>query len=216
MNTAAFPTTSTLAPRTLADLLPTARSAQWVRTVALVAGFAVITAITAQIQFRLSFTPVPISGTTFGVLLSGTALGWGRGAASQLLYWVAGIFMPFAWYADDTTGSSISAGWKAATGATFGYFVGFVIAAALVGYLAQRGQDRDISTSVPAMLAGTAVIYVCGVAWLAHNLSIPVANGDMNAIELGLTPFVIGDALKLLAAGLLAPAAWRAAERFGR
>ena len=81
------------------------------------------------------------------------------------MYWVAGIFMPVAWYADDSVGCEhrTPAG-SIATGSTAGYLAGFVLAAALVGYLAERKQDRDFVTSVPAMLAGTAVIYACGVA----------------------------------------------------
>lgn len=201
--------------RTLADVVPTPseRTRRIAREVALVGGFAVLTAVFAQIKFSLGFTPVPITGQTFAVLLAGTALGWQRGLASQALYWVAGIFMPVVWYADDHTGTSIAAGWKAATGATAGYLAGFVLAAAVVGYLAERGQDRDIATSIPAMLAGTAVIYTCGVLWLAYKQNIPVANGDPNAIEWGVTPFLVGDVLKLTAAGLLTPLAWQAVQR---
>ena len=203
------------APRTLVDILPmpSDRTARFVRDIALVVGFAALTAAFAQIRFSLGFTPVPITGQTFAVLLSGTALGWQRGAASQVVYWVAGVFMPFAWYANDDTGTSIGAGWKVATGTTAGYLAGFVLAAMVVGYLAERGQDRDVATSIPAMLAGTAAIYTCGVVWLGYRLNIPVANGETNAIALGLTPFLIGDALKLVLAGLIAPAAWRAVQR---
>ncbi len=202
-------------PRTLSDLIPVPaeRTMRIARTVALVVGFAVLTAVLAQIRFRLSFTPVPVTGQTLGVLLAGTALGWQRGLASQLLYWVAGVFMPVAWYADDKTGTSIAKGWDVATGSTAGYLFGFVVAAAAVGYLAERRQDRDFATSIPAMLAGTAIIYVCGVVWLAHSLGIPVANGEANAIGYGLTPFLIGDAIKLLIAGGLTPLAWKLSSR---
>lgn len=203
------------APRTLVDVvpLPAALADRRVRDAALVVGFAALTALAAQIRLPLGFTPVPITGQTFAVLLAGTALGWRRGAASQLVYWAAGIVMPIAWYAGDETGASVAAGWRVATGTTAGYLAGFVLAAGLVGHLAERGQDRDLATSVPAMLAGTATIYAAGVAWLAIDLGIPVANGEPNAIELGLTPFVLGDAVKLLAAGLLAPLAWRWIDR---
>jgi biotin transport system substrate-specific component len=204
------------APRTLADTLPglsSDRTARAIRDVLLVVGFACLTAVFAQIRFSLSFTPVPITGQTFAVLLSGAALGWQRGLLSQTVYWVAGIFMPVAWYADDQTGTSITAGWDAATGVTAGYLAGFVVAAAAVGYLAERGQDRDIATSIPAMLAGTAIIYSFGVLWVAYKLSIPVATGDTNAIGLGLTPFLIGDAIKLVLAGIVTPVAWLAADR---
>jgi biotin transport system substrate-specific component len=207
-------------PRTLIDVLPspTNEVGRFARDGVLVAGFAVLTALFAQIRIDLGFTPVPITGQTFAVLLAGAALGWQRGALSQAVYWIAGIFMPVAWYADDKSGSSVHAGWKSATGATAGYLAGFVLAAALVGYLAERKQDRDFVTSVPAMLAGTAVIYACGVLWLAHYLNIPVSpsTGDdgPNAISLGLTPFLVGDTLKLLLAGALTPIAWQAVERY--
>lgn len=203
------------APRTLSDLIPMPadRTMRIARNVALVVGFAVFTAVLAQIRIHLSFTPVPITGQTLAVLLAGTALGWQRGLASQLLYWVAGIFMPVAWYSDDKTGSSIAKGWNVATGSTAGYFFGFVLAAAAVGYLAERRQDRDFATSIPAMLAGTVIVYVCGVVWLAHSLGIPVATGEANAIGYGLTPFLIGDAIKLVIAGLLTPLAWKLSSR---
>jgi biotin transport system substrate-specific component len=126
-----------------------------------------------------------------------------------VVYWAAGIFMPVAWYAGDTTGSSINEGWQAATGTTGGYLFGFVVAAAMVGFLAERGQDRNLATSIPAMLAGTAIIYGFGAVWLAHELNIPVANGEANALAYGVTPFLIGDTIKLALAGALTPLAWR-------
>ena len=201
--------------RTLADLLPraTERTARLLRDLALVTGFAVFTAVLAQIRINLSFTPVPITGQTLAVLLSGTVLGWRRGVVSQAMYWAIGIVMPVAWYADDNTGSSISKGWHVATGTTAGYLFGFVVAAAVVGFLAERGQDRNFSTSLPAMLTGTAIIYVFGALWLAHELNISVAKGDANALAYGVTPFLIGDAIKLVLAGVLTPIAWKFAAR---
>ncbi len=176
------------------------------RTAALVLGGALLTAAAAQLTFHLPWTPVPITGQTFAVLLVGGALGWVRGAASMVLYVVLGaVGLPF--YAEAADGSR--GGWELATGATAGYLVGFILAAALVGWLAQSGQDRRLDTSLPAMLAGTAVIYVVGVAWLAHDLGID----STTAMEYGLTPFVVGDAIKLLLAGALMPAAWRFADR---
>jgi biotin transport system substrate-specific component len=202
-------------PRTLIDLVPrpSARAHAVTHDVVWVVGFACLTALLAQVRVNLSFTPVPITGQTLGVLLAGTSLGLRRGVASQFLYWVAGIFMPVAWYANDQTGSSIREGWNVATGTTAGYLFGFVVAAAAIGYLAEQGQDRTLMTSVPAMLTGTAIIYVFGAAWLAHDLSIPVATGDTNALALGVTPFLLGDLIKLVLAGLFTPLAWRLADR---
>ncbi len=192
------PRTTTRAPRTLADLLPNTKA----RTVVLVVAFALFTALTAQFQIHLSWTPVPITGQTFAVLLSGAVLGWGAGAASQILYVAMGTFgLPF--FAQGTHG------WNVVKGASGGYLVGFIFAAALVGLLAEHSEDRKFLTSIPAMLAGTAVIYLFGVAWLAHSLGISAEK----AIELGLAPFVIGDAIKLLAAGIVMPAAWRFARK---
>jgi biotin transport system substrate-specific component len=188
----------------LADRLPglDART----RSVALVVGGALLTAAAAQISIRLPFTPVPITGQTFAVLLVGGALGWRRGGLSQLLYVALGAAgLPF--YAPNADG--VRGGWEVATGATAGYLAGFVVAAALVGWLSERGQDRRLDTSIPAMLAGTAVIYVLGVSWLAYDLSLD----SQTALANGFTPFVIGDALKLLLAGAVLPTAWRFADR---
>lgn len=199
------------APRTLADVIPMPgdRVARIARDVTLVGSFALLTALFAQIRIGLSFTPVPITGQTFAVLLAGTALGWKRGFASQAVYWLVGILLPVAWYSGGTHG------WEVATGATAGYMFGFMLAGAAVGYLAERGQDRSFATSLPAMLAGTAMIYTCGVLWLAHQPNAtPAATSLQHAIEIGLTPFVIGDALKLTAAGLITPLAWRAVDRW--
>ena len=172
------------------------------RAIALVVGGALLTAAAAQITFVLPWTPVPITGQTFSVLLVGTALGLRLGAASQALYVVLGaVGLPF--YADG------AGGWEAASGATAGYLVGFVLAAALLGRLAELRQDRTLLTCWPAMLAGTAVIYACGATWLAHNLNVSAAK----AVELGVAPFLIGDAVKLVAAGALVPAAWSLLDR---
>ena len=192
-------------PVVLADVLPRTRVHPWVRTGVLVVAFALLTGAAAQFSIKLSWTPVPITGQTFAVLLAGTTLGWRAGASSMALYWVLGLFLPF--YAGGERG------WEFATGATFGYFVGFVLAAAAVGALAEKGQDRSLATSIPAMLAGTAVIYTCGVAWLVWNVGMPLAEGTPNAISGGVAPFLVGDAAKLMLAGLLTPLAWKFASR---
>lgn len=186
-----------VAPRTLIDVIRIERTV--VRDAVAIVGFALLTAAAAQISFHLPWTPVPITGQTFAVLLTGATLGMRRGALSQFLYIALGaVGLPL--YADG------AGGWKDATGATAGYLVGFVVAAAVVGALADRRQDRTLLTSLPAMLAGTAVIYLLGVWWLAADLNVSATK----AIELGVAPFLIGDAIKLGAAGLLLPAAWKA------
>ena len=133
--------------RTLADTVP----GDVVRDGVLIVGFALLTALGARISIPLGFTPVPITGQTFAVLLSGAALGSVRGSAAQFVYVALGaIGLPF--YAADAEGAR--GGWDLATGSTAGYLVGFVVAAALVGWLAERGQDRSVATAIPAFVAG--------------------------------------------------------------
>jgi biotin transport system substrate-specific component len=185
---------------------PIERNRASIRAVTLVVGFALVTAALAQFELKLSFTPVPITGQTLGVLLAGGTLGWRLGSASQLLYWAFGLVgLPF--YAGG------DGGWKNGTGATMGYLVGFVVAAGVIGYLAERKQDRNLASSWSAMALGSIIIYTFGAGWLAHKLNVPVATGDTNALSLGVTPFLIGDLIKLVLAGALLPAAWAAVDR---
>ena len=185
----------TFAPSVLTSrVLPNSRAA----AVVAVIGFAALTAVAAQWVIPLPFTPVPITGQTFAVLLSGAALGWRLGAASQALYLVAGIVgLPV--YADSGSGLSTF------SGGTAGYLVGFIFAAALIGRLAERRQDRHVSTTVSAFLAGSGIIYAFGVAGLMVNLGW----GLNEAILKGVAPFVFGDVLKAVAAGVLLPTTWR-------
>ena len=180
-------------PRVLADLVPGAL----IRDIALVVAAAVLTGIAAQISIPLPFTPVPISLQTFTVLLAGAALGPIRGGLSMLLYLGAGV-AGASWFSEQQSG------WEFAS---FGYIIGFVVAAVVVGALARRGTDRTVIGAVWLMALGNLVIYVTGVAWLANWLAIDLPT----ALEFGVWPFLIGDALKIaLAAGLL-PAAWKLA-----
>ena len=172
-------------------------------------GFALLTALAAQVKFHLGFTPVPITGQTFAVLLAGGTLGLSRGAASQALYWVMGLVgLPFF--------AGGESGWESGTGATMGYLAGFVVASALIGYMAERRADRNFVTSLAAMTMGSVVIYAMGALWLAIDLGIPVANGEDNALALGVTPFLAGDALKILIASAITPSAWLLVSRFRR
>jgi biotin transport system substrate-specific component len=173
--------------------------------VALVVAGAALVALAAQWEIKLWFTPVPITGQTFAVLLVGASLGWLRGGASLLLYFLVGL-----------AGAPVYAGGEGGLewvkGATGGYLVGFILAAALTGWLAQRRWDRRFSSAVAAMLTASVVIYALGLPWLAH-----VANlGLEDTLEAGLYPFVVGDLLKLYLAGALLPGAWRLVERLRR
>ena len=181
---------------------PQARTNILVRNTTLVAGFALFTAICAQIRIPLGFTPVPITGQTFAVLVAGAALGKKLGALSQLTYWLAGLTgLPFY--------SNATGGWSVGTGATMGYMIGFILAAIAIGHLAELKHDRKFITSLPAMMLGSAIIYVCGAVWLAHSLNIAVATGDKNAISLGVAPFLIGDLIKVLLAAASTSTIWQ-------
>jgi biotin transport system substrate-specific component len=166
----------------------------------------------AQISFTLPFTPVPITGQTLGVLLVGAAYGPGLGAVTVLLYLayaVAGL--PALAPNEDGSHDSGPQVLQLAA-ATGGYLWGFVVAAGVVGWLARRGWDRSVRSSIGAMLLGSIAIYLCGVPWLMAAADLPLQQG----LELGLYPFVIGDTLKLLAAAGLLPAAWAAMKRFSQ
>jgi biotin transport system substrate-specific component len=180
-------------PLVLADLV----SGTVARDVALVVGGACLVGLLAQISIHLSFTPVPITGQTLGVLLTGTALGWRRGLAAMLLYGVAGL-AGIPWFAGHASGY---------VGASFGFVIGFILCALVCGALAERGADRTLLGSVPAMVIGEIVMYGVGVTWLALYLHV----GASRAIHLGLTPFLAGDAIKAALAALLLPAAWKLA-----
>jgi len=185
----------------LADLLPASTRARGLaRDAALVVGGAALTGLAAQIAVPVPGSPVPVTGQTLAVLLVGTALGARRGVASLALYLLAGL-AGLPWFAQGTSGA----------GATFGYVVGFVVAAALVGALARRGADRGPLRTAGAMVLGNLAVYAVGVPYLAVSLHVPLGT----AASLGLYPYLVGDALKAaLAMGLL-PAAWKLVGRRG-
>lgn len=188
---------------TLADaLLPGASSSAkaFGRDALLVVGGSVLTAIAAQVAVPLPFTPVPVNGSTFAVLLCGAALGWKRGALSQLVY-----------LAQAAAGLPVLAlglgGVVAMTGPTGGYLAAFPLAAALTGFLAEREWDRKVLGTVTAMTLGLLVIYAMGLAWLTTFV------GAANVVAAGLLPFLVGDALKIGLAAAILPAAWKLVRR---
>src|SRR4051812_17114920 len=152
-------------------------------------------ALAAQVSIDLPFTPVPITGQTFAVVLVGASLGALLGLASLGLYlFVGALGAPI--YADHQHG------WDILTGPTGGSIIGFVFAACLPGFLAQQRWDRRFSSAVAAMLTGNVVIYLFGLPWLAAKID----TGLEGTLEAGLYPFVVGDLLKLYLAGALLPA----------
>jgi biotin transport system substrate-specific component len=194
---------STAPGATTATAPPTLRWAAFPRAglladAGLVAVGAALIALAAQVSIPLPFTPVPVTGQTFAVLLVGSSLGLVRGGASGSLYLLVGLTgVPI--YADGT------GGWDVVTGATGGYLIAFPIAAALAGWLAERRWDRRFSSAVGAMLTGNVLIYALGLPWLAVVLD----TGLERTLELGFYPFVVGDMVKLYLAAALLPTAWR-------
>ena len=167
-------------------------------TVGLVVGFALATALAAQLRIPLWFTPVPVTGQSFVVLAAGASLGWRAGAASQALYLLLGVFgLPFF--------SGAGSGWEVLTGGTGGYLLGFVAAAAVVGLLSEAAPAHRTLGVVRALVAGNAMIYLIGVPWLAAV----TGSGLGGALRQGLLPFVVGDWLKIALVALALPAAAR-------
>ena len=166
--------------------------------VLLVVAGAGLVSLAAQIEIPLGFTPVPISGQTFAVLLVGAAYGPLLGALSLLLYLGVGLV-------GAPVDSGGEGGWEVFHGATGGYLAGFVAAAILTGWLAERRWDRRFNSAVAAMLSGSVVIYAFGLPWLAKE----IGTGLEGTLEAGLYPFVLGDLIKLYLAGMLLPGAWK-------
>lgn len=177
------------------------RSGLLVDVLLVVAGAGLV-ALCAQIEIPLAFTPVPISGQTFAVLLVGASLGPLLGASSLLLYFCVGLIGAPVYSGGD-------GGWEIVHGATGGYLVGFIAAAVLTGWLARRRWDRHFNSAVAAMLSGSVVIYSFGLPWLAKE----IGTGLEGTLEAGLYPFVIGDLIKLYLAGMLLPGAWKLVKR---
>ncbi len=184
-------------PRVLADVVPHT----CVRQLALIGGAAAFVGLSAQIAIPLPFTPVPLTLQTFAVLLSAAALGSLRGALAMLVYALVGM-AGVPWFAQGSSGF---------TAPSFGYIVGFIIAALVVGRIAERGATRTAVRSAGLMVVGNLVIYAVGVTWLKFAIGADWAT----AIALGATPFLIGDAIKIAAAAGLLPLTWRGLRKAG-
>lgn len=180
----------------LGDLVAGSR----VRDLTLVLGYAGLVGLLAQVSIRVPITPVPVTGQTFAVLLGGLAVGTRRAVAGMCLYLLLGL-AGLPWFAGG------SGGWSVATTPSFGYIIGFILAALVLGRLATLGFDRHPAGVLAAVVIGNLLIYLLGATWLAVDLHLNAGQ----AIALGVSPFLIGDAIKaLLAMGLL-PGAWRIA-----
>ncbi|MBI4233543.1 MAG: biotin transporter BioY [Chloroflexi bacterium] len=228
---------------TLADVLippvrSTSRALRLGREAALLVGFAGFIAVCAQIAIRLPFTPVPITGQTFAVLVAGGALGAWRGAGALLLYGLVGtVGIPVFAPSLDMTGKVIhfilpwqgtaQPPWELTSG---GYIVGFILAAWLAGFVAQRGWDRK-PWLLLGMLASNALVYLPGLLWLAYLIAsgwvhplahkplgelIPGGSTLDKTLIGGLYPYILGDLVKLYLASLTLPAAWALVQRWRR
>jgi biotin transport system substrate-specific component len=181
----------------IADLIP----GSLVRDAVLIVAGAGLTGAAAQVSISVpAITPVPFTLQTMAVLLTGAALGSVRGVLSMLLYLAVGS-AGVPWFADHTSG------WAGSP--SFGYILGFIVAAGVVGELARRGNDRKVVSAIGLMALGDAVLLTIGTIYLANDLNISASK----AIALGVTPFLIGDALKLAVAALALPTAWKLARR---
>jgi len=175
--------------------------------VLVVAGAAIVT-ILAQVSINLK--PVPITGQTLAVLLVGSTLGWARGGLALVLYAVLGLVgLPV--YAPQDDGSHLT-GLLALAAPSFGYIIGFIPSAALVGWLAERQWDRKILKAIVTFVAGSVVVFAIGLPWLAVVLHTDLPT----TLQYGLYPFIIGGIIKAaIAAGLL-PLAWWGADRIAK
>jgi len=170
--------------------------------VLVVAGAALVTVLA---QVAIPLWPVPITGQTLAVLLVGSTLGWARGAISMVLYAALGLVgLPV--YSDGSHGASVL------FGATGGYIIGFIVSAALVGWLAERQWDRKILKAIVTFVAGSVVVFAIGLPWLAVVLHTDLPT----TLQYGLYPFIFGGVIKaVIAAGLL-PLAWWGADRIAK
>ncbi len=162
----------------------------------IVAGTLLIT-LCARIAIVLPFSPVPVTGQTFAVLITGALLGARRGCLSVLLYIIQGVLgLPVF--------SMGRAGLVTLLGPTGGYLIGFIAAAYIVGLLAEKGWDRWVVTAALAMVIGSIVMYAFGLLWLYG-----FAGSIKTALALGLYPFILGDLFKIVLAAAILPSGWK-------
>jgi biotin transport system substrate-specific component len=188
-------------PRVLADVF----AQTWVRNLVLVVGGAAFVGLSAQIYFYLPWNPtVPVTLQTFAVVLSAAALGSVRGTLAMLVYAVVGV-LGVPWFAERSSGYSAP---------SFGYILGFIVAAFVVGRIAEHGATRTFWRSAGLMVLGNLIIYVFGATWLKFNLGIPWFGAD-SAWAYGVKDFLVGDAIKIAAAAGLLPLTWRGLRKAG-
>jgi len=190
------------ASATIADLLrPCDKSRAVLYDIAAVIGGSLLIGLCAQVKILLPFSPVPVTGQTFAVLMIGTLLGPWRGSFCVLTYISQGLAgLPVF---------AMGGGFTVLRGFTGGYLIGFIPAAYITGFLAQKGWDRRIGTTVLAMVLGNVVIYAFGLLWLSF---LPTVK---NVLLEGLYPFIAGDLLKIALAAAVLPSGWKLLEYAG-
>ena len=171
-----------------------------IREIVLVVTGSILIALAAQFYFPLPFSPVPITGQTFAVLLLAALYGHNRGGLTVLTYLILGI-------AGRPVFASGTFGIATIIGPTGGYLVGFLPAAYIVGLLSKKGWDRKVWTTATSMIIGNVIIYLAGITWLSRFV------GWDNVLQTGLIPFLIGDGAKIVLATLLLPTGWKLINR---
>ncbi|MBT3395590.1 MAG: biotin transporter BioY [Alphaproteobacteria bacterium] len=207
MSTQSDVTTPTAAATLLEALWPAQDNARILR--ALVMVIAGVGILTASSYIRIPMWPVPMTMQTFAVLGLGAAYGLRLGGGTVLAYLAVGVL-------GGPVFSEGASGWAYFTSTTGGYLVGFMVAAALVGWLAERGWDRQFVSMAAAMMIGNAVIYAFGVTWLYQVLigQMGLEGWDLTRVlDSGMVQFLVGDAAKLVLAALVLPFVWRFAKR---
>ena len=187
---------------TVADIWqPCEKRLAWFYDLTLILGGSLLIAVCAKLKVLLPLGPVPVTGQTFAVLMIGALLGPRRGCLAVLTYLMEG--------AAGLPVFAFGGGLVEFAGPTGGYLVGFLPAAYITGFLARRGWDRRMSTTVLAMAIGNAAIYACGLFWLCCLMGVTT-----RVIAAGLYPFIVGDLLKIVLAAILLPSGWKLLEYF--
>jgi biotin transport system substrate-specific component len=189
----------------LVDLM----SRSWISEVALAAGGVLALAASAQVAIPLSFTPVPITGQTFAVMVIGSSYGLVRALIAMVSYLLVGLAGAPVFSPDPKSGHPRT-GQQLLQSPSLGYVIGMLVAIALLGLLSQRAWDRRFATATAQMALANIIIYVFGVTWLARAAHLDT----QTALAKGLLPFLLGDSLKIALAASVLPVAWRVVNRF--
>jgi biotin transporter BioY len=192
-----------LANATIADLLrPTEKISAAIYDISLIICGSLLIALCARVKVLLPFSPIPVTAQTFAVLIIGALFGAKRGSFAALIYVIEGaIGLPIF---------ALGGGFFELLGPTGGYLIGFIPAAYITGYLAQKGWDRRIGTTILAMVFGNIVIYSFGLVWMSYLMGI-----NKSILSAGLYPFIASDLVKIILAAAVLPAGWKLLKSIG-